>query len=193
MKRNITGLLLLATLSTTAVADTLDIDLRDKAFRGSYSTNVSGKSGLSAEFGVLTNEDNKQLNDSLYYAGLLVSGENWSKKGTFNISLGGKAFYSSPSDWNRDLSGIAFGGDVRFSPVHRLGIGGSFYYAPEITSFMDCKKYTESNVRVDYQVLPQAFIYANYRNIEMDVDYPGGTATGVEVDKGLSIGMKLLF
>jgi hypothetical protein len=193
MKQHAIGLLLLGTLSTTAVADNLDIDLRDKAFRGSYSTNISGKSGLSAEFGVLTNEDTKQLNDTLYYAGLLVTGENWSKSGTFNISLGGKTFYTSPSNWHRDLSAIAFGGDIRFSPVHRLGIGGSFYYAPEITSFMDCKKYTETNLRVDYQVLPQAFVYANYRNIEMDVKYPGGTDTGVEVDKGLSIGMKLLF
>lgn len=191
MKQQAMGLLLLATLSTTAVADSLDIDLRDKAFRGSYSMNVSGKSGLSAEFGALTNEDNEQLNDTMYYAGLLVTGENWSKSGTFNISLGGKFVYTSPN--SVDLGAIAFGGDIRFSPVHRLGIGGSFYYAPEITSFMDCKKYYETNVRVDYQVLPQAFVYANYRSIEMDVEYSGGTATDVEVDKGLSIGMKLLF
>lgn len=191
MKQHAIGFLLLTTLSTTAVADSLDIDLRDKAFRGSYTMNVSGKSGLSTEFGVLTNEDTKQLNDTMYFAGLLVTGENWSKSGTFNISLGGKTFYTSKN--SVDLSGIAFGGDIRFSPVHRLGIGGSFYYAPEITSFMDCKKYTETNVRVDYQVLPQAFVYANYRNIEMDIDAGTGTASGVEIDKGLSIGMKLLF
>jgi hypothetical protein len=191
MKQHAIGVLLLAALSTTAVADSLDLDLRDKAFRGSYSMNVSGKSGLSTELGVLTNEDTDQLNDTMYYVGLLVTGENWSKSGTFNISLGGKAVYTSPN--SVDLGAIAFGGDIRFSPVHRLGIGGSFYYAPEITSFMDCKKYTESNVRVDYQVLPQAFVYANYRNIEMDIEYAGGTASDVEIDKGLSIGMKLLF
>ncbi len=191
MKKHAIGLTLLAALSTSAVADNLDIDLRDKAFRGSYSMNVSGKSGLSTELGVLTNEDTDQLNDTLYYVGLLVTGENWSKSGTFNISLGGKTFYTSKN--NVDLSAIAFGGDIRFSPVHRLGIGGSFYYSPEITSFMDCKKYYETNVRVDYQVLPQAFVYANYRNIEVDVDVNGATATGVELDKGLSIGMKLLF
>lgn len=191
MKQHAIGFLLLATLSTTAVADSLDLDLRDKAFRGSYSMNVSGKSGLSTEFGVLTNEDTKQLDDTMYYAGLLVSGENWSKSGTFNISLGGKVVYTSPD--TVDLGAIAFGGDIRFSPVHRLGIGGSFYYAPEITSFMDCKKYTETNVRVDYQVLPQAFVYANYRNIEMDIEYAGSTTSDVEIDKGLSIGMKLLF
>jgi hypothetical protein len=190
MKQHAIGLLLLGTLSTTAVADNLDIDLRDKAFRGSYSTNISGKSGLSAEFGVLTNEDTKQLNDTLYYAGLLVTGENWSKSGTFNISLGGKVIYSSPSDWNVDLSAMAFGGDIRFSPIHRLGIGGSFYYSPEITSFMDCKKYYESNLRVDYQVLPQAFVYANYRSIKVDIDKG---ASDVKVDQGVSIGMKLLF
>ncbi len=191
MKKHAIGLALLAVLSTSAVADNLDIDLRDKAFRGSYSMNVSGKSGLSTELGVLTNEDPDQLNDTLYYVGLLVTGENWSKSGTFNISLGGKTFYTSKN--SVDLSAIAFGGDIRFSPVHRLGIGGSLYYSPEITSFMDCKKYYETNVRVDYQVLPQAFVYANYRNIEVDVDTNGGTATGVELDKGLSIGMKLLF
>lgn len=190
MKQHAIGFLLLATLSTTAVADSLDIDLRDKAFRGSYSMNVSGKSGLSTELGVLTNEDKKQLNDTLYYAGLLVTGENWSKSGTFNISLGGKVFYTSPSDANVDLSAIAFGGDIRFSPIHRLGIGGSFYYAPQITSFMDCTKYIETNARVDYQVLPQAFVYANYRTIKVDIDKGESDA---KLDQGLSVGMKLLF
>ncbi len=191
MKKYVIGAALLAALSTTAVADSLDIDLRDKAFRGSYTANISGKSGLSAEVGVLTNEDKKQLDDTMYFAGLLVSGENWSKSGTFNISLGGKTFYTSKN--SVDLGGLAFGGDIRFSPVHRLGIGGSFYYAPEITSFMDCKKYTETNVRVDYQVLPQAFVYANYRKIEVDYDTGSVSDTNVELDKGLSIGMKLLF
>jgi len=193
MKLRATGLLLLGTVTGSAVADNLDIDLRDKAFRGSYAMNMSGHPGLTTELGVLVNEDKKELNDTMYYAGLMVSGENWSQSGTFVISLGGKAILTSPSDWNKDLSAIAFGGDLRFSPIHRLGIGGSVFYAPQITSFMDCKKYSETNVRVDYQVLPQAFLYANYRHIKVDVDTGTGTATDVDVDKGLSIGMKLLF
>ncbi len=191
MKRFTIGLLLLASLSTTAVADNIDIDLRDKAIRGSYSANISGKSGLSFEVGALHNEDQDQLDDNLLYAGLMVSGENWSKAGTFNISVGGRAIYTSPD--NVDLAAIALGGDVRFSPFHRVGFGGSVYYAPEITSFMDCKQYLETNARADYQILPQAFVYVNYRVIEVDIDTGSSTADNVELDKGVSVGIKMLF
>lgn len=188
MKKQAIALALFASVSATAVADNIDVDLRDKAIRGSYSMNISGKSGLSVEFGGLHNEDVDQLNDDLIYAGLMVSGDNWSKVGTFNISVGGRAIYTSPDGY--DIAAIALGGDVRFSPFHRVGFGGSVYYAPEITSSMDCKKYLETNARADYQLLPQVFVYANYRVIKVDIE---NGAKDVELDKGLSVGMKLLF
>lgn len=187
MKLRAAGLLLLlGVVSSTAFADNIDINLRDDAIRASYAMNFNG--GLNADFGFLYNEDKEQLDDTLYHAGLLVSGENWSESGTFDISLGGRMIYSTPG--TIDLGALAFGGNVRFSPLHRLGIGGTVFYAPGITSFMDAESYTEVGVRVDYQVLPQAFVYVGYRNIEVDID---NGPDDVELDEGILAGFKMLF
>jgi hypothetical protein len=190
MKLRAVGLMLLGAVSTTAVADNIDVNLREDAIRASYSMDLTsrGYNGLSADFGLLYNEDKEQLDDILAHAGLMVSGENWSKSGTFDISLGGRLVHTSPA--NVDLAALAFGGQVRFSPIHRVGLGGAVFYAPGITSFMDAESYTETNLRLDYQVLPQAFVYLGYRNIEVDID---GGADDAELDEGMHLGFKMLF
>jgi len=190
MKYRAMGLLLLSTASTIAAADNIDLNLRDEAIRATYSMELKsgGFSGLSGELGVLYSEDKKKLNDTLYHAGLHVSGENWSQSGTFDISIGTRFYYTSPA--NLDLSAMAIGGAVRFSPAHRFGIGGHFYYAPDITSFQDAKTFSEAGIRIDYQLLPQAFVYVGYRTIEVDiVDGP----KNVELDDDAHVGIKMLF
>jgi hypothetical protein len=187
MKFRATALFLLGAVSTAASADNIDLNLRDEAIRASYSKALQS-SGLSAEAGLLYSEDKDQLDDTLYHAGLHVSGENWSESGTFDISIGGRLYYATPGDV--DLMAVGIGADVRFSPVHRVGIGGHIYYAPDITAFQDAKRFQESGIRVDYQVLPQAFVYLGYRQIEVDID---NGPDDVELDEGGHIGIKMLF
>lgn len=190
MKLRAIGFLLLGSVSATAVADNIDVNLREDAIRGSYSMDLSsrGYNGLSADFGLLYNEDKDQLDETMLHAGLMVSGENWSKSGTFDISIGGRLAYASPE--SVDLAALALGGELRFSPVHRVGLGGAVFYAPGITSFMDAESYTETSLKVDYQVLPQAFVYLGYRNIEVDIE---GGENDVELDEGTHLGFKILF
>ncbi|MFO7593240.1 MAG: YfaZ family outer membrane protein [Pseudomonadota bacterium] len=192
MKFRAVGLFLLGAVSTAVTADNLDVNLRDEAIRAIYTMDMQsrGKGGVSTEFGLLYSEDQKKLDDTLYHLGLNVTGENWSQSGTFAITLGGRAYFSS-SDQG-DMAALAFGGALRFSPVHRVGVGGHVYYAPDITSFMDIKSFRETGVRVDYQILPQAFVYLGYRNIEVDLeDNLGGH--NFELDDDAHIGFKLLF
>ena len=189
MKFRAVGLFLLGAVSTVASADNIDINLRDEAIRASYTMqSKNGGAGLSTELGLLYSEDKEKLDDTLYHLGLHVSGENWSQSGTFDISIGGRVYYTSPDDY--DLAALGFGGAIRFSPAHRFGIGGHVYYAPDITSFMDAKSFLETGIRVDYQILPQAFLYVGYRQIEVDiVDGP----KDVELDDDAHVGFKLLF
>lgn len=186
MKLRAAGLVLLGATSTTALADNIDVNLRNDAIRANYAMELNNS--LSADFGFLYNEDEKQLDDIMYHAGLLVSGENWSEQGTFDISLGGRFIYTAPG--TLDLSAVALGGELRFSPVHRLGIGGAVYYAPSVTSLMDADGYSEFSVKLDYQLLPQAFVYVGYRNIEVDIEEG---PNNVELDEGVHAGFKLLF
>lgn len=190
MKFRAVGLFLLGAVSTVASADNIDINLRDEAIRASYSMELKdrGYAGLSAEAGLLYSEDKKKLDDTLYHIGLHVSGENWSQSGTFDISLGGRLYYASPGD--ADLAALGVGGAIRFSPAHRFGIGAHLYYAPDITSFMDAKRFQETGIRVDYQILPQAFVYVGYRQIEVDIE---DGPKDVELDDDAHIGFKMLF
>lgn len=190
MKFRAVGLFLLGTASTVASADNIDVNLHDKAIRASYTKQLkdSGQAGLSAEFGLLYSEDRNKLNDTLYHLGLHVSGENWSQSGTFDISLGGRFYYASPG--NTQLGALAFGGDIRFSPAHRFGIGAHAYIAPSITSFMDANRFEELGGRVDYQLLPQAFVYLGYRQIKVDIN---NGPSGVKLEDNAHVGFKLLF
>ncbi len=190
MKFRAVGLFMLGAVATAASADNIDINLRDEAIRASYSMELKdrGYTGLSTEFGLLYSEDKDKLDDTLYHLGLHVSGENWSQSGTFDISLGGRLYYASPEDV--DLAALGVGAAIRFSPAHRFGIGAHLYYAPDITSFMDANRFQETGVRVDYQVLPQAFVYVGYRQIEVDIE---DGPKDVELDDDAHIGFKMLF
>lgn len=187
MKLQKMAALLCALSATPVLADSIDINLHDKAIRGTYTMQLQNTKGLSGEAGLLYAEDRFNNSETLLHAGLLVSGENWSKSGTFDIALGGRMVYASPGDV--DMLAVAFGGRLRFSPVPRLGIGGHAYFAPEITSFLDSESYQEVGVRVDYQLLPQAFVYVGHRTIKVDFGAPGDW----EMDDDIHVGFKMTF
>jgi hypothetical protein len=172
---------LFALASGSALADSLDINLHNDAMRATFAHAVNP--GMEWDVGHLFNDDS----DSITHVGMHVSGENWSRAGIFDIGLGGRAL------WVRndvdDEAAIALGVRVRFSPVHRLGIGGEFYHAPDIIAFGDAESYTEVSLRLDYQILPKALVYVGYRNIEMD--FAG--LRDVELEDDFHLGMKLLW
>ncbi len=176
-----------------AMADSIDINVHDKAIRGTYTAQMESTQGLSSDYGILYvegdpgNDVPADENESLFHVGLQVSGDNWSKSGTVSIGLGGRIVYAAPRDY--DLLAIAFGGTLRFSPVPRLGIGGHAFFSPQITSFGDSEGYQEVGLRLDYQLLPQAFVYVGHRKVEVDFDTPDDWV----LDDEVHVGMKLTF
>jgi len=175
--------LLLSALSTAAAADSLDINLHDEAMRISFAVSPPARRGLEMELGHYFNEGDQ----SITHLGLQVSGENWSKSGVFDIGMGGRIVYVKADPL--DEAALAIGARVRFSPVQRVGFGGSIYYAPKIVTFLDGEDYQEFSLSVDYQVLPQAFVYVGYRNIEVDFE----DVADVEFDDEVHLGMRIAF
>lgn len=169
--------------SGSAAADSLDLSLNDKSLRGIYTFTPAAKRGLDVDLGHYYTEHDVTVT----HVGLQVAGENWSKEGVFNIGLGGRLVYAHADHWSE--SALAFGDHVRFSPVQRVGIGGAVFYAPQVTTWGDGKNYLESEVNLDYQLLPQAFVYAGYRVIEVDYD----KKNNVKLDDRFHVGMKLAF
>ncbi len=173
--------------SSAAVADSVDLNLHDDALRFTYANELSSRlQGTMFDVGILHHE----INDDMFHLGFYVSGANWSEQGSFDVKVGGRAvMVDTDSNSNIDLSAIGLGGSVRFSPAPRLGIGGEFYYAPDIIAFEDAESYFEGSVKLDYQLLPQAFVYVGYRRVEFDVK-GFGTA---ELDDDVHVGMTLTF
>jgi len=138
--------------------------------------------GMGVEAGLLMKESVKPL----FHLGLSVAGKNQSKKGIFDISIGGRLYNMQES--GRSFTSIALGGKVRFSPMKRVGLSAHLYLAPDITTFGDSTGLTDFTVRADYQVIPQAFAYIGNRLV--DAKLPGSTA---DIDNNIHVGIKLLF
>ncbi len=73
-----------------------------------------------------------------------------------------------------------------FIPIH---IGAHFYYAPEVLSFRDAKRYLEYKVDVDLELIPNGFITGGYRHIE--VKYEHGSSQ--KLNAAWFLGFKVYF
>ena len=192
MKRINSVLVALAAIlaANSSIADSIDFNVHSDALRFTYEMDLGKRRGpaLAADFGLLYSNDKDRLDGSMAHAGLHVRGENWSETGTFDIRLGGRLMHSSRKGAN--LSALAPGMQLRYTPIHRVGFGGHIYYAPGILAFQDADEYREYGVRADYQLLPQAFVYVGYRYIDVDVK---NVSSAVKLEDNFHLGFKMLF
>ncbi|MBF0219590.1 MAG: hypothetical protein HQL49_08700 [Gammaproteobacteria bacterium] len=185
MKEKITLLMALLLLPLYGRAELVDIDVHNEALRLNYQSNtLSTMQGLSGEVGLLYHENDKNI----FHLGFAVQGENWSNQGVFHIGMGGRLYISNPDNYS--LYALGLGGWVRFSPMKRLGIGAQIYHAPDIIASGDADNFTEAAVRIDYQMIPQAFIYIGHRYIESDIKDRRFT---LELEDQTHLGFRLLF
>jgi len=183
MKKYLLPILMLLMVSTTTWGRSIELDMHNKALGFNYINSESIIiQGMGVEAGFLIKESVKPL----IYLGLSVAGKNISESGTFDVNLGGR-FYSLQESGNA-FSSIALGGKISFSPINRVGLSGHLYFAPDITTFGDSNGVTDLMIRADYQVIPQAFAYIGYRQI--DSKLPAATAN---LDDNFHVGIKLLF
>ncbi|SCZ65658.1 YfaZ family outer membrane protein [Thiohalomonas denitrificans] len=186
IKTTVTTMLLLSVAGTT-YADSFDINLHDDAVQMVYGTPVGDEArGMDGELGVLYTDDSGN-SDLLAHAGFLVSGQSRNGHQTFRIGLGSRLILADMD--SHQAGAFAFGGRMRFSPMERVGLGGDIWYAPDITTFMDGDRMHEYSLRVDYQLLPHAFVYAGYRHVEIELE----DASEYELDSHSHLGMQLFF
>lgn len=187
--RLIVALSLLA-FGTTAMADTFDLNLRNSSAQVQYGTSMGrdalGKSEL--HFGALYSDSNNS-NNTLVDLGIVVKDEVGSKAPGFSAGVGIKGLVAHTQGTNE--SALALGGMIRYSPpgLSRMGIVGQLYFAPNITTFGHAKRYVETGIQVEYEVIPNAAAYVGYRNIKFDLN-DGSTAT---LDEGAFVGVRMSF
>ncbi|HYA39328.1 MAG TPA: YfaZ family outer membrane protein [Candidatus Methylomirabilis sp.] len=169
--------------SGAVCADSLDINLNNDTVQGDYATKWR-----TAEFSIggLYNNDR---NDWFADAGLLAYGEKDTPQARYEAGLGGRIYAASVS--NNDILALGLGGQFRFFPGNGpIAIGGYFYYAPDVVTFMDGKKFWEGGLRVEYEIIKKtASIYLGTRKVRADLD-DGSHET---VDSGGNVGVKIVF
>lgn len=189
LSRNIVALSLL-TLSTAAMADSIDLNLRNSSAQFQYSSAMGRDALGKTEFhvGALYSNEN-HANNTLVDLGVAVKDELGDNAPGFSVGVGLKGLVGHTAGTNE--SAVAIGGMLRYSPpnLSRMGIVGQVYVAPNITTFGDADRYVETGVRVEYEVIPSAAAYIGYRNIQFNLN----TGPNVTVDQGVFVGVRMSF
>ena len=183
---------IMAACNTTALADTVDINLRDTSAQFQYISSLGRDPLGKTKFhvGVLYRNRNNMLGDF----GLVVQDELGDNVPGFSVGVGIKgvvAKVSGDTPFVNRTSAMALGGLVRYSPpaTQRLGVVGEIYLSPNIVTFGDANRYVESNVRAEYEVIPQAVAYVGYRRIEFGIN----NRPNEILDEGVNIGVRISF
>lgn len=190
--RNIVALSLL-TASTAIQADTIDFNLRDNSVQLQYIAPMGrdslGTSELHAGFLYNNNNINNNNKSRIFNIGLLVKGAVGESDSGVTAGVGLKGLIAS-TNVNSALA-IALGGQVRVAPpaVPRLGIVGQLYFSPSIVTYRDAERYFEVDVRVEYELIPQAAAYLGYRTVKVTLK----TKNEIELDSGVFAGVRMSF
>lgn len=172
--------------STTVMADAVDINLRDSSAQLQYSASMGrdtlGKSEI--HFGFLYTNKNNSLGDM----GIMVKDEVSNAPGV-TVGVGIKGLIARAQ--NNNATALAIGGLVRFAPLTdtRFGITGLVFLSPNIVTFGDADRYTETGVKLDYEVIPQAVAYIGYRRMKFGLKF----ASDAILDEGAHIGVRISF
>ncbi len=181
----------MAAVSTPALADTVDINLRDTSAQFQYISSLGRDPLGNTKFhvGVLYVNRNNMLGDF----GLVVQDELGDNAPGFSVGVGIKGVVAKVSNGpiDNNTTAIALGGLVRYSPpaTRRLGFVGEVYLSPNIVTFGDANRYIETNARMEYEVIPQAVAYIGYRRIQFGLNNQPNTV----LDEGVNLGVRISF
>lgn len=179
--------LFLLTASTTILADTVDINLRDNSVQLQYAASMGrdtlGTSELHA--GVLYTSKNDRFGDF----GLVVKEAPGSSDSGVTGGVGLKGVVASVN--GNDALALALGGQVHYSlpSAPRLGIAGQLYFSPNIVTYRDADRFIEASARLEFEVIPQAVAYVGYRRISFSlINKPDAV-----LDTGFHAGVRIAF
>ncbi len=190
LSRNIVALSLLV-FGSTAMADTIDLNLRNSAAQLQYATSMGrdslGKTEL--QLGALYSNSNNS-NNTLGDLGIVVKDELGNNAPGWSVGAGIKGLAAHTQNTNE--SAVAIGGLIKYSPpgLTRLGIVAQLYFAPNITTFGDANRYVEDRLQVEYSIVSNTAAYLGYRNIQFNIN---STSSNTTVDEGVFIGVRLTF
>lgn len=181
----------LCLFSATALADALDINLNDKAAQLSYHKAAGMNFQGNAEWhvGALYNDQRNNFFD----AGLLVKGEEEAIPG-LGLGIGAKGIFANLNDTKNSTgiaSAIALGLELSYAlpTVRRVALTADLFGSLKIVTFNDANRFTQSRIRIEYEVVPRTFAYIGYRYLHAELKTGGDSA----IDDGAVLGVRMGF
>lgn len=180
-------------MSSMAMADSLDINLNDKAAQFAFSKPAGAgfQGDASWHVGALYND----AKTNLFEAGLLVKGEEDAVPG-LTLGVGAKgllANINTPATGVKNTaSALAIGLEVDYAlpAARKINFVADVYGSLKIVTFNDADRVVQSSVRVEYELVPRTFAYVGYRSVHATL-----TAGAVDtvIDDGAVIGITMGF
>ncbi|WP_419811220.1 YfaZ family outer membrane protein [Bacterioplanoides sp.] len=182
---------LVATSAAAHAGGSLDLSIANEMARVGYdATKVGSGMHVSADFLHHTDDGN------IGSVGLHVVDVR-NEDPDLYIGVGGKLYGFSADEADEDgddASGaaIGLGGFFRYRlpGVPEVSVAGYAYYAPSVISFADADNLFDSDVRIQYSLIPTARVYAGYRYTGIKIE---DVSDRVELGDGLHVGLKLDF
>lgn len=182
--KKIKNLLLTCGVASALVIPSAQADEIDLAFSNDTAKLKYSRSGIISERSqVNLSYFHHQDGADMFDVDLLVGDASSANQ----LLIGGKFFYASDNDL--DGTGLALGFSGSASLAHKLYLKGHVFYAPSVTSFNDLENYQEFEIRLTYQIIPEAEVSLGYRNAEFDVDKGGN----VEIQNNAFLALTLNF
>lgn len=195
LSRHIFAFLLLF-ISGSTLADALDVNLSNDVAQFRYIASMGnvGQGKSEMHMGVTFNDSNSAMGE----VGLLVmNAGNAASIASFGVGLTALAARVEMRniagiDENRNVAALAIGGQIRLAPAadQKFGVVGQAYLAPDIVTSGDAKRFVQTGVRIEYEVIPQAVAYIGYRKLKFTMDT---SAQGVVMDEGAHLGVRVAF
>ena len=182
--------IMLSVFSLAAVGQSLDMNLSNDTAEIRLNIFPAGSTRFGetqVNLGLLYTTDE----DYVGTAGLMVVGETGSGSPGLEAGVGVRLF-GGTTEKDNDFVSLTVSGLLRYSPpaLDRLKLGVYIDYSPKIVTFMDGENFINYGVRVGYEVLQQAQIYAGYRRMDLDAS---GRDSNDTIDSGGHIGLEFYF
>lgn len=174
---------LAASMNATA-GGSVDLSLSSDSARFEYDAAKVG-SGLHVSASIMHHEDDGDL-ASLGMHVVDIREPN----SPLYIGVGGRVFGYVSGDY--DGAALGVGGFARYNiqAAPGLSIAGYGYYAPSVVSFGDTKSLVDSDIRIQYALLPTARVYTGYRYSQVEIEQ---TSDDIVLEQGIHFGLKVDF
>jgi hypothetical protein len=104
-----------------------------------------------------------------------------------NIGFGVKLVFAD--NYNDSFKAIPFNIFIDYEINNNINLNINFSYSPKILSFSNANKYQEIQIKANYEVIDNGFLYIGKRDIT--TDYTDGTS--IKFDDDIFFGFKVLF